>query len=141
LLRTQRPLAEEKCIEIQTSLTTDAAAWADKSLIERVFQILVGNALIFTPEGGTVQVVVETRETDKGLRQHVSIKDSGSGIPPEIRERLFQKFTTGSQQQRGSGLGLAFCKMAVEAHGEHIWVEDSSSEGTTFTFTLPLPPT
>jgi signal transduction histidine kinase len=141
LLRTQRPLAEEKGIEIQTSLATEATAWADKSLIERVFQNLVGNALKFTPEGGTVQVVVETRETDKGLRQHVSVKDSGSGIPPEIRERLFQKFTTGSQQQRGSGLGLAFCKMAVEAHGEHIWVESSSSEGTTFTFTLPLPPT
>jgi signal transduction histidine kinase len=85
--------------------------------------------------------MIEEKETVQGPCIHISVKDSGSGIPPEIRERLFQKFITGSQTQRGSGLGLAFCRMAVEAHGEHIWVESSSSQGTTFTFTLPLPPT
>jgi signal transduction histidine kinase len=141
LLRTQSPLAEEKSIEIQSNIASDANAWADKNLVERVLQNLVGNALKFTLEGGIIQIVVQERETDKGWRLHASVKDSGSGIPSEIKERLFQKFITGSQTQRGSGLGLAFCRMAVEAHGKRIWVESSSSEGTTFTFTLPLPAT
>jgi PAS domain S-box-containing protein len=139
ILRVQRPLAAEKNIHVHHTIAAEAQAWADKNLIERVLQNLVGNALKFTPADGTVQIVVQERETDTGLRLCVSVKDSGSGIPPEIKERLFQKFTTGSQTERGSGLGLAFCKMALEAHGEYIWVESSSSEGTAFTFTLPLP--
>ena len=68
----------------------------------------------------------------------VSVSDNGPGIPDEIRSRLFQRFVTGRQQGRGSGLGLAFCKVAVEAHGEHIWVESAPGQGTTFTFSLPI---
>jgi hypothetical protein len=54
----------------------------------------------------------------------------------EIQSQLFQKFVTGGQPEHGSGLGLAFCKLAVEAHGQRIWVESSVGKGATFTFSL-----
>jgi signal transduction histidine kinase len=84
-------------------------------------------------------VSAKTDTTDRP-RLLVSVSDTGSGIPPEIQDRLFQRFIVGQQEGRGSGLGLAFCRMAIEAHGERIWVEDTSERGTTFTFSLPLPP-
>jgi PAS domain S-box-containing protein len=110
---------------------------ADRELIERVLQNLMGNAFKFTPAGGgiTVRAEVEPETPDK-LR--ISVSDTGPGIPPEIRRNLFTKFVAGQQTARGSGLGLAFCRMVLEAHGERIWVAETSEQGTTFTFTLPL---
>jgi signal transduction histidine kinase len=69
---------------------------------------------------------------------HVSVSNNGPGLSPEVQDRLFQKFVTGGEQGSGTGLGLAFCKLAVEAHGGRIWVESEPDEITTFTFTLPL---
>jgi signal transduction histidine kinase len=114
-------------------------AWADSTMIERVLQNLIGNAIKFTPAGGAVRVSarVDTSEPSTLL---VLVSDTGAGIPPEIQGRLFQRFVTGQQEGRGNGLGLAFCKMVMEAHGERIWVESTSESGTTFAFTLPLPP-
>jgi signal transduction histidine kinase len=71
----------------------------------------------------------------------VAVVDTGPGIPPEERERIFEKFTQMPGQAgsvRGSGLGLAFCRMAVEAHGGRIWIEDGpEGKGSRFAFTLP----
>jgi signal transduction histidine kinase len=110
---------------------------ADRELIERVLQNLMGNAFKFTPSGGevTVQAGVEAGMPDKLC---ISVSDTGPGIPLEIRRNLFTKFVAGQQTERGNGLGLAFCRMVLEAHGERIWVSQTSEEGTTFTFTLPL---
>jgi signal transduction histidine kinase len=69
---------------------------------------------------------------------NIAVQDTGAGIPPELQNRLFQKFVTGRQEGKGSGLGLAFCKMVLEAHNERIWVSSVVDEGTTFTFTLAL---
>ena len=66
----------------------------------------------------------------------ISVHDTGPGIPPEIQSQLFHKFVTGPQKGRGSGLGLAFCKLAVEAHGQQIWVDSLPGQGTVFTFTI-----
>jgi signal transduction histidine kinase len=66
----------------------------------------------------------------------VSVSDTGSGIPDEIRDRLFQQFVRGRQMGHGSGLGLAFCRLAVEAHGKRIWLESRPGQGTAFTFSL-----
>lgn len=110
---------------------------ADKDLIERVLQNLVGNAFKFTPAGGEVLVCAEI-EPEIPDKLRISISDTGLGIPPEIRRNLFAKFVAGQQTERGSGLGLAFCRMVLEAHGERIWVSNTSEKGTTFTFTLPL---
>ena len=110
---------------------------ADRELIERVLQNLMGNAFKFTPAGGEVMVRAEVEPTMPD-KLHISVSDTGPGIPPEIRRNLFSKFVVGQQSERGSGLGLAFCRMVLEAHGERIWVSDTSENGTTFTFTLPL---
>ena len=68
----------------------------------------------------------------------VSVADTGHGIAPELRGGLFQKFVVGEHRERGSGLGLAFCKLAVEAHGGRIWVDSEPGKGSTFRFTLPI---
>ncbi len=110
---------------------------ADRELIERVLQNLMGNAFKFTPPGGEVLVRAEV-EPEMPDKLRISVSDTGPGIPPEIRRNLFTKFVAGQQIGRGSGLGLAFCRMVLEAHGERIWVSQTSEQGTTFTFTLSL---
>ena len=107
--------------------------------MDRVVWNLLGNALKFTPAEGTIRVTASLDATER-RRLCISVSDDGPGISPAIQERLFQKFVTGKHESRGSGLGLAFCKMAVEAHGERIWIKDTSENGTTVTFTLQLPP-
>lgn len=70
----------------------------------------------------------------------IMVEDDGPGVPDEDKERLFNRFTQlGSRQgrRRGTGLGLAFCRLAVEAHGGRIWVEDAPGGGARFVFTLP----
>jgi signal transduction histidine kinase len=139
VLDSQLPLAVDKGLHLESDVPPALPpVWADAGLIERVLQNLISNAIKFTPFGGEVRVMVRDGAGEQS-RLLVSISDTGSGIPLEIQERLFQKFVTGTQQGRGSGLGLAFCKMVIEAHGERIWVEDTSENGTTFAFTLSQP--
>jgi len=80
--------------------------------------------------------IAEREETADPIKIYISISDTGEGIPPDIQARLFEKFTSGKQTGRGTGLGLAFCKMVLNAHNENIWVDHSDEQGTTFTFTL-----
>jgi signal transduction histidine kinase len=139
-LHLQSPLAEARNIHLH--LDTPPAlprAWADAELIGRVLQNLVGNALKFTPAGGSVRLWahLEGGEQPKLL---VLVTDTGPGIPAEIQGRLFQKFVRGQQESRGNGLGLAFCKLVLEAHGERIWVENTSAQGTTIAFSLSPAP-
>jgi signal transduction histidine kinase len=134
------PLATSKGIRLESDVpSTLPPAWADEGLVERVLQNLIGNAVKFTPAAGVIRVTAHLDATER-RRLLISVSDTGSGIPPAVQERLFQKFVTGKHDSRGSGLGLAFCRMVIEAHGERIWVEGTSEEGTTLTFTLPLPP-
>ncbi len=112
-------------------------AYADPELIKRVVQNLLHNAIKFTPAEGHIHLAACCRNHCELL---VSIRDSGPGIVPELRGRLFEKFAVGPIQGRGTGLGLAFCRMAIEAHGGQIWVETANVQGTQFSFTLPLGP-
>jgi signal transduction histidine kinase len=109
---------------------------ADSGMLERVFVNLLSNAIKFTPAGGEVSI----RAKVKGDLLYVRVRDTGPGIPPEFRKQVFDKFARARDHEgmSGFGLGLAFCRMAVEAHGGHIWVESSSKQGSTFIFTLPL---
>lgn len=136
IIQSQMPLAIDKALHIENVLSpTLPPVKGDRGLLERVFQNLIGNAIKFTPAGGTIRITAREEATDP-TRIYISISDTGAGIPPEIQGRLFEKFTSGKQTGRGSGLGLAFCKMVLNAHNENIWVESSDERGTTFTFTL-----
>ena len=110
--------------------------WADTDLLERVMQNLLDNAIKFTPIGGNISLSAEPKPEEARLL--ISIRDTGAGIPEGVR--LFQKFGKGDQDEKGSGLGLAFCRMALEAHQESIWVAESSAAGTTITFSLATQP-
>ncbi|MFH1857504.1 MAG: response regulator [Candidatus Omnitrophota bacterium] len=110
-----------------------------KDLIERVVQNLLSNAVRFTPKEG--KITIENVPDEQAGFIVVSISDNGMGIPEEYRRKIFDKFATVEMKRSGSrsstGLGLTFCKLAVELHGGKIWVEDSKGGGSTFRFTLP----
>ena len=111
-------------------------ASVDRDLINRVLQNLVGNALKFAPNNSAVRIALQTTET----MARVSVTDAGQGISSEYHERIFEKF--GQVQKAGprvgTGLGLTFCKLAVEAHGGHIGVESEVGKGSTFWFEVPV---
>ena len=111
---------------------------ADRALLKRVLLNLLGNAIKFTPEGGSV--TVEAAEADEGIR--VCVTDTGPGIPPEQQARLFRKFAQleGTKKKQGTGLGLAFVRMATEAHGGRAWVESEVGKGSSFCFVIPEAP-
>jgi two-component system sensor histidine kinase VicK len=108
---------------------------ADKSRIAQVISNLLSNAIKFTKQG-TVLITIEKKKDNK--EAVVRIKDTGSGLDPEILPRLFSKFA--SKSFKGTGLGLFISKNIVEAHGGKIWAENNADgkKGATFTFSLPL---
>jgi signal transduction histidine kinase len=114
-----------------------AGVLADHEIVSRIVQNLLANALRFTPADGEVRVgvVVEAEH------MRVFVADTGPGIPPDFRESIFDKFVqvdgSALPRNRSTGLGLAFCKMAVEAHGGRIGVDSELGKGSNFWFTLP----
>ena len=111
---------------------------ADERRIRQVVFNLLSNAVKFTPAGGSVEV----RSAQVDSEVQISIADTGPGIASEDQERIFEEFQqteVGIEQREGTGLGLALSKRLIELHGGRIWVESASGEGSTFTFTLPLP--
>jgi PAS domain S-box-containing protein len=141
VLTAQQSLAADKEITLsgQNGVAADGipVLQADPELIERVLQNLIGNAIKFTPHGG--EIAVNTTHTANPNLVSVQVRDTGPGIPADIQEQLFEKFVTGLQEAKGAGLGLAFCRMAVEAHGGKIWAENNQGAGASFYFTLPVP--
>lgn len=138
------PLFVEARIEFETVSDTDIKIAVDVDLMRRVLVNLLHNALKFTPEGGKIMITADVNHEEALLRVRVS--DTGPGIPPAMRERIFGEFQQVDGQipkrgGRGTGLGLTLCKLAVEAHGGRIWVEaEGPLPGACFTFTLPLLP-
>ncbi|MCX7016204.1 MAG: ATP-binding protein [Candidatus Sumerlaeota bacterium] len=110
----------------------------DGALIERVVRNLLMNAIEHSPEGESVRVALEFNDAVPGLL--LCVEDRGPGIPEEERGVIFQKFRQGRDRSNssGAGLGLAFCKMAVEAHHGTIRVEPASGRGSRFIVELPL---
>jgi len=141
ILQAQSALAREKNLRLENAVAPSLPpAWGDVTLIGRVLQNLVDNACKFTPGGGTVRVTAQAEPLPPGSVLMVSVSDTGPGVPARIQSQLFQKFVRGPQRERGSGLGLAFCRLAIEAHGERIWIEHTSEHGTTITFSLATVP-
>ncbi|GAC1516787.1 MAG: hybrid sensor histidine kinase/response regulator [Gemmatimonadaceae bacterium] len=114
---------------------------ADKALVKRVFANLIQNAL--SHSATAVTVLLTARPDDPG-GVLFTVADNGPGIPKEYHEIIFRKFeqvrTPNIPRVRSSGLGLAFCKLAVEAHGGRIWVQSTEGEGSAFHIFLPVTP-
>lgn len=110
----------------------------DRELLLRVLLNLLDNALKHTSVGGEITLYVEPHRT----RVQVAVNDTGPGIPPDERERIFERFASADENQlnhSGFGLGLVFCRLAVEALGGKIWVEDGENGvGSKFIFSLPV---
>jgi NtrC-family two-component system sensor histidine kinase KinB len=113
---------------------------ADREKLRRTLVNLLGNAIKFTPGGGSITVAARLAEAGDALE--FSVTDTGQGIPEEAFERIFTKFGQAdphaATRTMSTGLGLTFCKMAVEAHGGEIAVESRLGEGSRFRFTIPL---
>ena len=114
----------------------------DANKLRRALVNLLGNAIKFTPSGGTITVEAGHSGADQSAL--FSVKDTGEGIPAEAFGRIFEKFGQVASRHGGrtmsTGLGLTFCKLAVEAHGGCIWVESRPGQGSAFFFTIPRSP-
>jgi PAS domain S-box-containing protein len=138
-------LALEAGILIRASIPADLPpVLIDEEKITRVLINLLDNALKYSPNGSQVVILAERWPQADGTRSdfvRCTIQDSGPGIPPEFRESIFERFvqiTSQPGRRRGTGLGLSFCRLAIEAHGGKIWVKPGPDGGSEFSFTLPV---
>jgi signal transduction histidine kinase len=106
---------------------------ADPVLLRRVVGNLLSNACHATREEGRIEV----RAREEGGAFHLEVVDDGRGVPPELHDRVFEKFAQVHSQKTGSGLGLVFCRLAVEAQGGSIGVASDGRRGARFWLTLP----
>ncbi|MBY0407555.1 MAG: hypothetical protein K2Q01_07670, partial [Rickettsiales bacterium] len=106
----------------------------DGLLIEQVLINLLENAAEYTPPGTTVTISAITVKPEV----HITVSDTGPGIPTGDEERIFDKFYAGSRQDIKGGLGLAICRGIIHAHGGKIWAKNAPEGGATVTFTLPI---
>jgi two-component system sensor histidine kinase/response regulator len=139
LCREATNLAGMETIEGQLTAVSDLpAAACDPDLVRRVMLNLISNALVHSPTPGSIRINIDAN----GETVNVAVIDQGPGIPPGFQERIFDKFSQvshpGSASKPTSGLGLAFCKLAVEAHHGSIGVHSRPGQGATFWFSLPL---
>lgn len=112
------------------------SVFVDEDMIRRVLINLLENAVKFTPSHGEIALGGQSEQN----QVKIWVADTGHGVPPEARERIFDKFTRIQIENapRGIGLGLAFCRLAVQAHGGRVWVEPNEPTGSRFLFTLPV---
>ncbi len=136
-------LVQPLAVEAGQVLTFDVArdlpiAQLDSDMLMRVLVNLIENAIKYTPTEGSIHVNV--RLDDSANQIIFKVSDSGPGIPQDMLGRIFEKFSRVKYQNapKGVGLGLAFCRLAVEAHGGHIWVESELGKGSDFIFQVPL---
>ncbi|MCD6413193.1 MAG: HAMP domain-containing protein [Elusimicrobia bacterium] len=112
---------------------------ADENLIERVITNLISNAIKFTPEGGSVKIIIKNNFPEKDA-VCVSVSDTGRGIPADEIDKVFEKYhqVAGTASKKtGTGLGLTVCKYIIESHHGKIWAESTFGKGSTFSFWIP----
>lgn len=114
--------------------------YADENFIGRVLDNLIDNALKYTEPGGTISLLASAN----GREIIVQVQDTGVGIPADSLNNIFEKYTQvknrNTETRQGTGLGLPFCRLVVEAHNGRIWAESEVGAGSTFSFTLPISP-
>jgi two-component system, OmpR family, phosphate regulon sensor histidine kinase PhoR len=134
LIQDLHPVAVTSGTQLTNEIPEDLTVYADASLLKRVFQNLVANAIKYTPRG---EVVIGAQETGTEGGIECWVRDNGAGIPEDRLEIIFDKLETDPEREGGTGLGLAIVKTFVEAHGGKVTVESKESVGSTFRFTLP----
>lgn len=131
-----QPLAESANISIEMDIAKMPLISVDTDMITRVVINLMENAVKYTPDGSHMTVRAEQKDD----AVYITVSDTGPGIPVEMRDSIFDKFSRVKHKDapKGIGLGLAFCRLAVVAHGGRIWVESDGEYGSDFIFALPL---
>jgi PAS domain S-box-containing protein len=135
-----RPLADKKSQTLVVHSSLDLSVRADATRLRQVLMNLVGNAIKFTPEGGTIELGAQ----QLGEVVRIEVRDSGPGIPSEEQQRIFEAFHRLRQSDKtseGTGLGLAITRRLVELHGGRLGLESKPGSGSCFYFTLPITPT
>lgn len=135
-----QPLADQEGIMLTCSTgPAPVILELDRSMMQRCLSNLMDNALKYTPRGGTVDVSLEANGLDQVC---LSVKDTGPGVPPEKKERVFERFYRAdpSRSRPGSGLGLSLARAVARGHGGDVCLQSSSNTGSCFSITLPVGP-
>lgn len=135
----ERPHFEKRGIDFVRQLAPDLPnVYAEEDMIRRVLVNLVDNAIKYG--FNSHEIGVEASSVPNESIVLISVRDQGKGIPMQYRQSIFDKFERIQREgsSKGLGLGLAFCRLAVEAHGGRIWVDDAPGGGARFNFTLPM---
>jgi signal transduction histidine kinase/DNA-binding response OmpR family regulator len=136
---TLQPLASKKNHHLIKHPAPGLSVRADGTRLKQILMNLIGNAVKFTPDGGTIELAA--KKIDDHVR--LEVRDSGPGIPPDEQKRIFEAFyrlTQNAKAAEGSGLGLAITQRLVELHGGKLGLESEPGLGSCFFFTLPLVP-
>jgi signal transduction histidine kinase len=137
-LRILHEMADRKTIELNSHFSGDLTIVGDKNMIKTIFRNLISNAIKFTSKNGRVEVNAIT----KIKCVEISVSDNGIGMTKETMEKLFRidsnLSTRGTENEKGTGLGLFLCKEFVEKHGGKIEVDSENGKGSTFIVSLPL---
>jgi signal transduction histidine kinase len=134
LIHDLHPVAGTDSTVLTNAVPEDCIVYADASLIRRVLQNLIANAIAYTPRG---EVIISARGLGTAGDVEVEVRDNGDGISPEHCQTVFDKNDTDPDKDGGLGLGLAIVKTFVEAHDGVVTVESQLGAGSTFRFTLP----
>jgi signal transduction histidine kinase/ligand-binding sensor domain-containing protein len=130
-------MAKTKNISLESSIPENIKIVADQNMIKTIIRNLISNAIKFTHRNGKVEVMVRA----ENQYYNISVSDTGIGMTDDIIAKIFRidsdLSTPGTDNERGTGLGLFLCKEFVEKHNGKIWVESISGKGSTFTFSLP----
>ena len=134
LIHDLHPVAGTNSTQLINKVPDDLVIYADASVMRRVFQNLIGNAIKYTPRG---EVLIGARELAAEGVVECWVSDNGAGIPQELLEKVFEKGETDPEHAGGTGLGLAIVKTYSEAHGGNVTVESKEGVGSTFRLALP----
>jgi two-component system phosphate regulon sensor histidine kinase PhoR len=134
LIHDLHPVAGTASTRLLNAVPDELSVYADASLLRRILQNLIANAIKYTPRG---EIVISARDVDAGDAVECTVTDNGAGVPAELLGRIFEKGETDSGTEGGTGLGLAIVKTFVEAHGGWVSVESAEGAGSTFRFSLP----